>query len=74
MSDQPTAPTADFAFTFFPVHLSLLSAGENTMPPGYWTLISREPAPRQRRRHAHRTQARCHTFAVPRRRGGQVLE
>jgi flavin reductase (DIM6/NTAB) family NADH-FMN oxidoreductase RutF len=40
---RTTAPSADFAFNFFPVHLSLLSCGENMMPLGYWTLISREP-------------------------------
>jgi len=52
MLDQPTteltnqhtgAPSADFAYNFFPVHLSLLSCGENMMPLGYWTFISREP-------------------------------
>lgn len=39
-NQRTTAPSADFAFNFFPVHLSLLSVGENMMPLGYWMLIS----------------------------------
>jgi flavin reductase (DIM6/NTAB) family NADH-FMN oxidoreductase RutF len=35
--------TAPFKPFFFPVHLALLSVGENMMPIGFWTVISKEP-------------------------------
>jgi flavin reductase (DIM6/NTAB) family NADH-FMN oxidoreductase RutF len=40
MFDQPTAP---FTSGFFPLHLALLTVGENLMPIGYWTVISKDP-------------------------------
>lgn len=43
MPEQSTPHATEFVYNFFPVHLSLLSVGENMMPLGYWTLISREP-------------------------------
>ena len=38
--DQPSAP---FDSKFFPQQVLLLSVGENMMPMGYWTVISKEP-------------------------------
>ena len=35
--------TARFDTRFFPQHLLLLTAGENLMPMGYWTVISKDP-------------------------------
>jgi len=35
--------TALFTPTFFPLHLALLTVGENLMPIGYWTVISKDP-------------------------------
>lgn len=35
--------TDRFTPTFFPLHLSLLTVGENMMPIGYWTIISKDP-------------------------------
>ena len=35
--------TAPFNANFFPQHIALLSVGENMMPIGYWTVISKEP-------------------------------
>ncbi|MDX1613180.1 MAG: flavin reductase [Candidatus Promineifilaceae bacterium] len=35
--------TAPFAAKYFPLHLALLSVGENVMPMGFWTVISKEP-------------------------------
>lgn len=35
--------TAPFTATFFPLNLALLTVGENMMPIGYWTVISKEP-------------------------------
>jgi len=34
---------APFDTKFFPQHILLLSVGENMMPMGYWTVISKEP-------------------------------
>lgn len=39
-SSQATAP---FKSAFFPLHLALLTVGENMMPIGYWTVISKKP-------------------------------
>jgi flavin reductase (DIM6/NTAB) family NADH-FMN oxidoreductase RutF len=39
-SNRETAP---FTPTFFPLHVALLSVGENIMPIGYWTVISKNP-------------------------------
>lgn len=35
--------TAPFTSLFFPLHLALLTVGENMMPIGYWTVISKDP-------------------------------
>ena len=35
--------TARFDARFFPQHILLLSVGENLMPMGYWTVISKDP-------------------------------
>ena len=34
---------APFDTKFFPQHILLLSTGENMMPMGYWTVISKDP-------------------------------
>jgi len=36
-------PTAAYAATYFPMHIALLSVGENVMPIGNWTVISKNP-------------------------------
>jgi flavin reductase (DIM6/NTAB) family NADH-FMN oxidoreductase RutF len=38
-----TPNTAPFDTKFFPQHILLLSVGENMMPMGYWTVISKDP-------------------------------
>ncbi len=43
MNPSKQSPTAKFNAHFFPQHLALLSVGENIMPMGYWTVISKEP-------------------------------
>jgi flavin reductase (DIM6/NTAB) family NADH-FMN oxidoreductase RutF len=35
--------TEPFAAKFFPLHLALLTVGENMMPLGYWTVVSKDP-------------------------------
>ena len=35
--------TARFDTRFFPQHILLLTTGENLMPVGYWTVISKDP-------------------------------
>jgi flavin reductase (DIM6/NTAB) family NADH-FMN oxidoreductase RutF len=35
--------SASFNTKFFPQHIALLSTGDNFMPMGYWTVISKEP-------------------------------
>ncbi len=35
--------TTPFNAKFFPQHVMLLTVGENMMPMGYWTVISKEP-------------------------------
>lgn len=37
------AETAPFTSLFFPLHLALLTVGDNLMPIGYWTVISKDP-------------------------------
>ncbi|HBX70170.1 MAG TPA: flavin reductase [Chloroflexi bacterium] len=39
----PAQPSAPFDANFFPQQVLLLSVGENMMPMGYWTVISKEP-------------------------------
>ena len=36
-------PNAPFDAKYFPLHLALLSVGENIMPIGNWTVISKDP-------------------------------
>lgn len=43
MPSQKPLPSAPFNVQFFPLHLALLTVGENMMPMGYWTVISKEP-------------------------------
>lgn len=44
MSYRPPATlNAPFTPAFFPVHLALLTVGENIMPIGFWTVISKDP-------------------------------
>lgn len=38
-----TNPTASYQAKYFPLHIGLLSVGENMMPIGNWTVISKEP-------------------------------
>ena len=40
---QKPVKNARFTSTFFPLHLSLLTVGENMMPIGYWTVVSKNP-------------------------------
>lgn len=42
MVSNPT-PTAPFSAGFFPQHLALVTVGENLLPMGYWTVISKNP-------------------------------
>ena len=37
------ADTAPFNARYFPLHVALLSVGENMMPMGNWTVISKDP-------------------------------
>jgi flavin reductase (DIM6/NTAB) family NADH-FMN oxidoreductase RutF len=43
MFRDPAQPSAPFDANFFPQHVLLLTVGENMMPMGYWTVISKEP-------------------------------
>jgi len=43
MSLDPAQPSAPFDAKFFPQHVLLLTVGENMMPMGYWTVISKDP-------------------------------
>lgn len=43
MFPGPAIKTAPFDAHFFPQHLALLTVGENMMPMGYWTAISKDP-------------------------------
>ena len=43
MNNGSTIHNAPFAANFFPLHLALLTVGENMMPMGYWTVVSKEP-------------------------------
>jgi len=38
-----TPNTAPFNARFFPQHITLVSIGENILPMGYWTVISKTP-------------------------------
>lgn len=43
MQPQTSNQTEPFAAKFFPLHLALLTVGENMMPLGYWTVVSKDP-------------------------------
>lgn len=43
MLTNPAQPSAPFDAKFFPQQVVLLSVGENMMPLGYWTVISKAP-------------------------------
>jgi flavin reductase (DIM6/NTAB) family NADH-FMN oxidoreductase RutF len=43
MTVATPSETAPFDAKFFPQHVILLTVGENMMPMGYWTVISKEP-------------------------------
>jgi flavin reductase (DIM6/NTAB) family NADH-FMN oxidoreductase RutF len=43
MTVATPSDNAPFDAKFFPQHVMLLTAGENMMPMGYWTVISKEP-------------------------------
>jgi flavin reductase (DIM6/NTAB) family NADH-FMN oxidoreductase RutF len=43
MSLPLSQTSAPFNANFFPQHVMLLTVGENMMPMGYWTVISKEP-------------------------------
>lgn len=43
MHQVTSSQTEPFAAKFFPLHLALLTVGENMMPLGYWTVVSKEP-------------------------------
>ena len=40
---QKPVKNARFSSMFFPLHLSLLTVGDNMMPIGYWTVVSKNP-------------------------------
>lgn len=40
---EPNQQSAPFDAKFFPQHVMILTVGENMMPMGYWTVISKEP-------------------------------
>jgi len=39
----PNVPTAKFNSRYFPLHVALVSVGENFLPMGNWTVIGKEP-------------------------------
>lgn len=39
----PSTQTAPFHTGFFPQHVMLVSVGENFLPIGYWTVVSKNP-------------------------------
>jgi flavin reductase (DIM6/NTAB) family NADH-FMN oxidoreductase RutF len=43
MPVNATPDIAPFDTKFFPQHILLLSVGDNMMPVGYWTVISKDP-------------------------------
>ena len=43
MQPLSTSTTAPYSTKYFPLHLALLTVGENMMPIGHWTVISKEP-------------------------------
>ena len=43
MQPEAEPQNAPFDTRFFPQHVTLLTVGENMMPMGYWTVISKDP-------------------------------
>ncbi len=43
MMPHTSLPNAPFQANYFPLHLALLTIGENMLPIGNWTVISKEP-------------------------------
>jgi flavin reductase (DIM6/NTAB) family NADH-FMN oxidoreductase RutF len=43
MQPTSTLTTAPYSTKYFPLHLAMLTVGENMMPIGHWTVISKEP-------------------------------
>ncbi|MCA9973554.1 MAG: flavin reductase [Anaerolineales bacterium] len=43
MQNNAAAETAAFNANFFPQHVALVTIGENMLPMGYWTVISKDP-------------------------------
>lgn len=43
MQQITSSQTEPFAAMFFPLHLALLTVGDNMMPLGYWTVVSKDP-------------------------------
>jgi flavin reductase (DIM6/NTAB) family NADH-FMN oxidoreductase RutF len=43
MHQATPSSTEPFSAKFFPLHLALLTVGDNMMPMGYWTVVSKDP-------------------------------
>lgn len=43
MSNQPPIETTAYNTQYFPLHLALLTVGENMMPIAHWMVISKQP-------------------------------
>ena len=43
MQPSPYAPNEKFNSRYFPLHLALVSVGENFLPMGNWTVIGKDP-------------------------------
>ena len=43
MSYPPESANAPYTTQYFPQHIALLTVGENIMPIGHWTVISKDP-------------------------------
>jgi flavin reductase (DIM6/NTAB) family NADH-FMN oxidoreductase RutF len=43
VNPEQNAETVPLAEKFFPLHLAMLTVGENMMPIGYWTVVSKDP-------------------------------
>jgi len=43
MSNPPESANAPYTTQYFPQHIALLTVGENIMPIGHWTVISKDP-------------------------------
>ncbi|MGB2911609.1 MAG: hypothetical protein WBB55_13580 [Anaerolineales bacterium] len=43
MSNPPESANAPYTTQYFPQHIALLTVGENIMPIGHWTVLSKDP-------------------------------